>query len=157
MPAQNCTFARFKRYNEVTYLSEWVGLDQYSRLGIASAVRGTSLSISTPLQTYVSVMAELFCTGASFLPLQRVMNIHSQHCTGSRACPPASRYANASNNALASCRSVVSNPSVNQPYTGSSSCRTSSRLPWDCHRRLRLRAARSSQALACCWRAIATA
>src|SRR5260370_41648700 len=66
---QNCTFVRIKRYNEVTYIGEWVSLDQYSRLGIASAVRGTSLSLSTPLQTYVSVMAELFCMGASFLPL----------------------------------------------------------------------------------------
>jgi hypothetical protein len=31
-----------------------------------------------------------------------------------RAGPPASRYASVSSNALASCRSAVSNPSVNQ-------------------------------------------
>ena len=65
---QNCTFVRFKRYNEAAYVGEWVGFDQYSRLGIASAGRGTSLSISAPVQTYVSVMAELFSMGASFLP-----------------------------------------------------------------------------------------
>jgi hypothetical protein len=65
---QNCTFVRLKRYNEAKYIGEWVGFDQYSRLGTASAVRGTSLSISTPVQTYVSVMAELFSMGASFLP-----------------------------------------------------------------------------------------
>jgi Single-strand binding protein family len=38
-----------------------------------------------------------------------------QHCREVRVCPPASHYANASSNALASCRSAVSKPSVNQP------------------------------------------
>jgi len=38
-----------------------------------------------------------------------------QSDSGGRVCPWASRYANASNNAFASCRSAVSNPSVNQP------------------------------------------
>ena len=71
--SQNCTFVRLKRHNEVTYVGEGAGLDQYSRLGLASAVGGTFLSISTPFQTYVSAMAELFCTGVSVLPLLRVL------------------------------------------------------------------------------------
>jgi hypothetical protein len=37
-----------------------------------------------------------------------------QHCRG-RACPLVSRYTNASSSVLASWRSAVSNPSVNQP------------------------------------------
>ncbi len=39
----------------------------------------------------------------------------STYCQGSQEGPPASRYANASSNALASWRSAVSKPSVNQP------------------------------------------
>jgi hypothetical protein len=49
------------------------------------------------------------------LHTQEVMDIHIQPCRGGRACPPASRYVNASSSALASCKSAVSNPSVNQP------------------------------------------
>ena len=49
------------------------------------------------------------------LHTQEVINIHVQHCREEGLCPPASRYANASSSALASCRSAVSNPSVNQP------------------------------------------
>src|SRR5262249_3043281 len=37
-------------------------------------------------------------------------------------------YANASNNALASLRSAVSNPSVNQLYTSANTCRAAARL-----------------------------
>ena len=36
---------------------------------------------------------------------------------------------NASNNPFASCKSAVSNPSVNQPYTGASKSVASWRLP----------------------------
>jgi hypothetical protein len=42
-----------------------------------------------------------------------VMNRHLPHGRGGRASA-ASRYANASSSAFASCRSVVSKPSVNQ-------------------------------------------
>ena len=49
------------------------------------------------------------------LHTQWVLNIHIQECRAVRACPPVSRYANASSNALASWRSAVSKPSVNQP------------------------------------------
>jgi hypothetical protein len=49
---------------------------------------------------------------------------------------------------LASWRSAVSKPSVNQPQTGASSSRAPCRLPYCCHSRLRLVAARSSQDLA---------
>jgi hypothetical protein len=60
------------------------------------------------------------------------------------------RYdANCSNNAFASFRSRVSNPSVNQPYTGANSSRACCTLPWSRLRRARLMAARSSQDLAC--------
>jgi hypothetical protein len=42
--------------------------------------------------------------------------LHTQEVIrGGKVCPPASRYVNASSNALASCKSSVSNPSVNQP------------------------------------------
>jgi hypothetical protein len=44
-----------------------------------------------------------------------VLNRHLQECREERACPPVSRYANASSNTLASWRSAVSKPSVNQP------------------------------------------
>jgi hypothetical protein len=56
---------------------------------------------------------------------------------------------NSSSNALASWRSAVSKPSVNQLYTGASTSWASARLPCCCHRRLRLIAARSSHDLAC--------
>jgi hypothetical protein len=49
------------------------------------------------------------------LHTQEVMDIHIQHWRGERAYPPVSRYANVSSRALASCKSVVSKPSVNQP------------------------------------------
>jgi hypothetical protein len=56
----------------------------------------------------------------------------------------------ASSNVLASFRSRVSNPSVNQPYTGASSSRACCGFRWWRQRRARLIAARSSQDLACC-------
>ena len=59
-------------------------------------------------------------------------------------------YLRASSNALASWRSTVSEPSVNQPYTGARRARASACLPWCCHRWLRLTAARSSSALGRC-------
>jgi hypothetical protein len=49
------------------------------------------------------------------LHTQEVMNIHVQQWRGGRACPLASHYVNAASSALASWRSAVSNPSVNQP------------------------------------------
>ena len=62
--------------------------------------------------------------------------------------PPSS-----SSSALASCKSAVSKPSVNQPQTDASSSRAAVRLPWRCHSRLRLIATHSSSALAC-WRRV---
>src|SRR5262249_47269439 len=62
------------------------------------------------------------------------------------ACPSF----NTSSSALASRKSAVSNPSVNQEYTGASSARAASCFPCCCHRRARLMAARSSRDLACC-------
>ena len=56
-------------------------------------------------------------------------------------------YLSASNNAFASCKSAVSNPSVNQLYTGASKSRASAPFPCPCHSRARLVAARSSQDL----------
>lgn len=47
--------------------------------------------------------------------IQEVMSLRIQYCRGAGVCPLTSRYVNASNNALASCRSAVSRPSVNQP------------------------------------------
>jgi hypothetical protein len=58
---------------------------------------------------------------------------------------------NSASSALACCKLAVSNPSVNQLYISARSFLPSSRLPWRCHRRLRLVAARSSNAFAC-WR-----
>src|SRR5215510_6727065 len=61
----------------------------------------------------------------------------------------AAGHANSSNNALASCKSAVSNPSVNQLYTGASRSWASWRLPCCCQSRLTLIVARSSHDLAC--------
>jgi hypothetical protein len=58
-------------------------------------------------------------------------------------------YHNASSNALASCKSAVSNPSVNQLYTGVSRARASSRFHCCYHSRPRLITARNSRDLAC--------
>src|SRR2546427_3983259 len=69
----------------------------------------------------------------------------------------AAGHANSSNNALASCKSAVSNPSVNQLYTGASRSWASWRLPCCCQRRARLVAARNSKDLACWLRAISRA
>src|SRR5215510_1463731 len=71
-------------------------------------------------------------------------------------CP----YANSSNNALASFKSAVSKPSVNQLYTGASRSWASWRLPCCCQSRARLVAVRNSKDLACwfwamvmaCWK-----
>ena len=51
----------------------------------------------------------------------------------------------------------MSKPSVNQPYISARSARAAVCFPWVCHKRLRLMAARSSNAFAPCWRAIASA
>src|SRR5262245_30734757 len=64
---------------------------------------------------------------------------------------------NSSHRALASFKSVVSNPSVNHPYTGASRSWASWRLPCCCHRRAKLVAARSSQDFACWFWAIVMA
>src|SRR5215470_4997613 len=53
------------------------------------------------------------------------------------------------NRALASIKSAVSNPSLNQWYTGARRSWASWRLPWRCQRRARLRAARNSRDFAC--------
>src|SRR5215471_13823781 len=60
---------------------------------------------------------------------------------------------NASKSALASCKSAVSNPSVNQWYTGASRSWASWRLPCCCHSRARLVAILNSKDLACWLRA----
>src|SRR5262244_1138240 len=69
----------------------------------------------------------------------------------------AGGHANSSNNALASLRSAVSNPSVNHPYTGASRSWASWRLPCCCQRRARLVAVFNSKDLACWVRAISRA
>ena len=61
-----------------------------------------------------------------------------------------SHAANSCSSAFASFRSRVSNPSVNQPYTGANSSRACCTLPWSRQRRASLMAARSSQDFACC-------
>src|SRR5262249_48974459 len=63
----------------------------------------------------------------------------------------------ACSSALASCKSAVSKPSVNQSQMGASSSQASWRLPCCRHSRLRLMEARSSQDLACWWRATSRA
>ena len=71
-----------KRHNEVAYIGAGALLDQYSRLCLATAARGTFLSISTPLQTYASVMAELLLYGRLLLtPFLLVFSNHRR-----RAC-----------------------------------------------------------------------
>src|SRR5262245_36156019 len=60
----------------------------------------------------------------------------------------------ACNNAFASCRSAVSNPSVNHPYTGARRSWAAWGLPCCCQSRARLVAARSSKDLACWFWAI---
>src|SRR6266446_686210 len=62
--------------------------------------------------------------------------------------------ANSSNNAFASCKSAVSNPSVNQWYTGARRSWASWRLPCCCQSRARLVAVRNSKDLACRLRAM---
>src|SRR6516162_5419474 len=72
----------------------------------------------------------------------------------------AASHANSSNNAFASLRSGVSNPSVNQLYTGASRSWASWHFPCCCQSLLKLIAARSSSDLACwfwavlmaCWK-----
>src|SRR5262249_6818434 len=66
-------------------------------------------------------------------------------------------HANSSSNALASCKSAVSKPSVNQLYTGASRSWASWRLPCCCQRQARLVAVRNSKDLACWLWAIAMA
>src|SRR5262249_38994832 len=62
-----------------------------------------------------------------------------------------------SSTALASFRTGVLGPSVNQLEIGASRSRASSRLPWPSHRRVRLVAARTSDILALCLAAIVSA
>src|SRR5262249_20140994 len=64
---------------------------------------------------------------------------------------------NSSNNALASLRSAVSNPSVNQLYTGASRSWASWHFPCCCQSRARLVAARNSKDLTCWLRAMSRA
>jgi len=49
------------------------------------------------------------------LQTQEVMNTPTEHRRGGRECLLMAYYASASSNALASCKSVVSKPSVSQP------------------------------------------
>src|SRR5262249_3829237 len=76
-------------------------------------------------------------------PFMRVLSI-----------PRFRAYLSATNNAFASVRSAVSNPSVNQLYTGASRSWASWRLPCCCHRRARVVAVRNSKDLACWVRAM---
>src|SRR6266853_1105729 len=69
----------------------------------------------------------------------------------------AGSHANSSNNAFASCKSAVSNPSVNQWYTGARRSWASWRFPCCCHSRARLLPIRNSKDLACWFWAIAMA
>src|SRR5262245_56069740 len=69
----------------------------------------------------------------------------------------AAGHANSSNNILASCKSAVSKPSVNHPYTGAKRSWASWRFPCCFQRRARLEVARSSSDLACWVWAIAMA
>src|SRR2546427_9015159 len=69
----------------------------------------------------------------------------------------AAGHANSSNNAFASFKSAVSNPSVNQWYTGARRSWASWRFPCCCQSFARLIAARSSQDFACWFWAIAMA
>src|SRR5215475_4677389 len=69
----------------------------------------------------------------------------------------AAGHANSSNNALASFKSAVSNPSVNQSYTGASRSYASWRLPCCCQSRAKEVAVRNSKDLACWFRAIVMA
>ncbi len=62
-------------------------------------------------------------------------------------------HVSSSSSFFASFKSTVSNPSVNQPYTGTSTSRASVRRPCSPHSQARLIAARNSYALACCVRA----
>jgi hypothetical protein len=63
-------------------------------------------------------------------------------------------HASSSSSAFASFRSGVSKPSVNQPYTDASRLRASARRPWSRRSSARLAAARNSQSLASCFRAM---
>src|SRR5215467_788395 len=69
----------------------------------------------------------------------------------------AAGHANSSNNAFASFKSAVSNPSVNQLYTGASRSWASWRLPCCCQSRARLAAILNSKDLACWLRAMSRA
>jgi hypothetical protein len=64
-------------------------------------------------------------------------------------CDRHRNQANASKSTLASRRSAVSKPSLNQPWIAASNSWAAARLPWRCQRRLRLTAARSSSDFAC--------
>jgi hypothetical protein len=65
-----------------------------------------------------------------------------QQPVSGESAPP--HDASSSSNALASFRSSVSNPSVNQPKIGARRSRASSRLSWPCHSRAVLIAARNN-------------
>ena len=69
----------------------------------------------------------------------------------------AAGHANASNNALASFKSAVSKPSVNQLYTEASRSWASWRFPCCCQSRARLVAVLNSKDLACWLRAMSRA
>ncbi len=69
----------------------------------------------------------------------------------------AAASSSSSNNAFASCKSFVSNPSVNQPEICASICHACFLLPSCCHSRHKLITARSSKDFALCWRVISMA
>jgi hypothetical protein len=86
------------------------------------------------------------------------------HLSSQKGRPPAPRpqvprgaqhgphyYPSSASRAFASCKSLVSKPSVNQSQTGASNSYAARRLPWLCHGRARLVSVRSSQDFAC-WR-----
>jgi hypothetical protein len=85
-------------------------------------------------------------------PILRVQGFDGRKPGG--ASSGSSPHERSSNTRFASCKSAVSNPSVNQLYTGASSSWAAWRLSCCCQRRARLVAARSLRALACWQRAM---
>jgi hypothetical protein len=88
------------------------GLRQYTISLAADAQEG-------PFDGMAELMRFTESLAQEWAPLRRTgqrrgPGLLPRHCRGGRACPLASRYANASSNIFASWRSAVSKPSVNQ-------------------------------------------
>src|SRR5437899_3621341 len=114
------------------------GAGEVGKASLASIIRDVSPFVQVSVRAYMALTypaAPVQDAAGRALPVLHVPSLHvycrsmphessscsmGSHthippCTGGRACSPASRYDNASSSALASCKSVVSNPSVNQP------------------------------------------